>query len=240
MNPKKTAYLKENEIKEWYNRHHSTRGKNAWRPYEAYPIFLRYLNAKPRKKLLDVGCGTGYLLQEASQRGLETSGVDISKEGIKIAKSVSPNSFFSVSKGENLNLANNTFDYIVCLGSLEHFWDMNKGLQEMKRVAKEDAIFCIMVPNFDYIFWKISGKFGTEQQNINENLLSLRQWKNIFNKEGFEILKIYQDKWIMKETNIFSSANPIKIVKNVVYKLIWVFLPLDYTYQFIFILKKRK
>jgi len=240
MSPKKNHVLKENEIKEYYNRLHSNRGENAWRPYEAYPIFLEYLNAKPRKKLLDIGCGTGYFLKAASQKGLETSGVDISKEGIKIAKSVSPNSFLSVSKGENLNFANNTFDYIVCLGSLEHFLDMNKGLQEMKRVSKEDTVFCIMVPNSNYIFWKISGKFGTEQRDINENLLSLRQLQIIFNKEGFQILKIYQDKWLMREINIFSSINPIKIMKKVVYKLIWAFLPLDYTYQLIFILKKRK
>lgn len=239
MSPKKNRVLKEEEIKEWYNQRHSARGKNTWRPYEAYPIFLDYLNAKPRKKLLDVGCGTGYFLKAASQRGLETYGVDISKEGIKIAKSVSPYSFISVSRGENLNFADDTFDYITCLGALEHFLYMNKGLQEMKRVAKEDAVFCIMVPNFNYIFWKISGKFGTEQRDINENLLSLRQWRNIFSKEGFEILKNYQDRWFMKTTNIFSSTNPIKIAKKASHKLIWAFLPLNYTYQFIFILKKK-
>jgi len=239
MSPKKNRILKEKEIKEWYNQRHSARGKSAWRPYEAYPIFLDYLNVKLRKKLLDVGCGTGHFLKAASQSGLETYGVDISKEGIKISQSVSPDSFIFVSEGENLNFAGSTFDYITCLGSLEHFLDMNKGLQEMRRVAKEDAVFCIMVPNSNYIFWKISGKFGTGQRDINENLLSLKEWKNIFDNEEFEILKIYQDRWLMKTINIFSSTNPVKIVKKAIYKLIWAFLPLSYTYQFIFVLKKK-
>jgi SAM-dependent methyltransferase len=239
MCPKKRI-LKEIEIKEWYDRWHSVRGRDAWRPYEAYLIFLDYLSVERRKKILDVGCGTGYFLKAANRNGLVAYGVDVSKEGIKIAKTVSPSSFISISKGESLNFVDNTFDYVACLGSLEHFSDINKGLNEIKRVAKENAIFCIMVPNVNYIFWKISGQLGTEQQNVSETLLSLKQWKNIFDKEGFKILKIYQDKWFMKTINIFSSTDPIETLKRVARKLIWAFLPLNYAYQFIFILEKKQ
>jgi len=97
-----------------------------------------------------------------------------------------------------------------------------------------------MVPNVNYIFWKISGQLGTEQQNVSETLLSLKQWKNIFDKEGFKMLKIYQDKWFMKTINIFSSTDPIETLKRVARKLIWAFLPLNYAYQFIFILEKKQ
>ena len=239
MCPKKRI-LKENEIKEWYDQWHSARGRDAWRPYEAYLIFLDYLSVERRKKILDVGCGTGYFLKAANRNRLVTYGIDVSKEGIKIAKTVSPSSFISISKGESLNFVDNTFDYVACLGSLEHFSDINKGLNEIKRVAKENAIFCIMVPNVNYIFWKISGQLGTEQQNVSETLLSLKQWKNIFDKEGFKILKIYQDKWFMKTINIFSSTDPIETLKRVARKLIWAFLPLNYAYQFIFILEKKQ
>jgi len=54
-------------------------GENAWRTFEAYPFFLDYLNVKSGEKLLDIGCGTGYLLKATDQRGLQTYGVDISE-----------------------------------------------------------------------------------------------------------------------------------------------------------------
>jgi ubiquinone/menaquinone biosynthesis C-methylase UbiE len=225
----------EQEIKDWYNKRYASGGINSMRPYEAYLIFLDYLGIngiQKDKKLLDVSCGTGFLLRAASKRGLETYGTDISKEAVKIAQKTSPKSILSVGKGEDLKFNDNTFDYVTCLGSLEHFLDMNMGLFEMKRVAKKNTKFCIMVPNSKFILEQP----GTEQQDINENLLSLKQWGDIFIKNGFKILNIYQDRWPIEQIHIFSSANPLGILKRIIYKF---FLPLNYTYQFIFILKKR-
>lgn len=229
----------EKEIKDWYNHRHRSLRENTWRSYEAYPIFLDYLNVQPGKKLLDIGCGTGYLLKASVQRGLQTYGVDISEEAVKIAKQISPNSQIIIGKGEDLKLPDKFFDYVTCLGSLEHFLDMKKGVKEMVRVGKDDGLFCIGVPNINFLFWKIRGAKGTEQQDINENLLSLELWKNLFTQEGLEISKIYHDRWFMKKINIFSSTNPLGIAKRIIYKLAWIFLPLNYTYQFIFILRKK-
>ena len=230
--------VSEKEIKVWYNQRHKSLKENAWRPYEAYSIFLDHLNVAPEKKLLDIGCGTGYLLKAADQQGLETYGIDISDEGVKIAKKSSPNSKIIVGKGEDINFSDNYFDYVTCIGALEHFLDMEKALKEMLRVTKKDASFCIVVPNINYLDWRRGNK-GTVQQDINENLLSLKQWKKIFMKEGFKIIKIHQDRWFMKNIDVFSSTNPIVIIKRSIRKLMWVFLPLNRTYQFIFIMSKK-
>jgi 2-polyprenyl-3-methyl-5-hydroxy-6-metoxy-1,4-benzoquinol methylase len=232
--------IDEKEIKRWYDKKHLIKDENAWRSYNAYSVFLDYLEVKQGKKLLDIGCGTGYLLKQANKRGLKTYGVDISDEAVKIAKRISPNSKINAGKGENLNFSDNFFDYITCIGVLEHYLDIEKGVKEIKRVGKDDALFCIVVPNINYLFWKIKKRKGTEQQDINENLLSLKQWKNIFLDNGFKIINIYQDRWFMKKNNIFSSMNLAMIIKMFVFKLISVFLPLKYTYQFAFILRKKQ
>jgi len=44
----------------------------------------------------------------------------------------------------------------------------------------------------------------------------------------------------MKKTRVLESVNPFKIVKNAIIKLAWAFLPLNWTYQFIYILRKAK
>jgi len=224
------------EIKNWYNKRYSSQGKDSMRPEEAYPLFLDYLKVKKGKKLLDVSCGTGFLLKAGTQRGLDTSGTDISEEAVRIACQISPKSKIIVGRGEDLKFSNNEFDYVTCLGSLEHFLDMNKGLQEMRRVAKDSAKFCIMVPNSNFILWKLSKKQGTEQQDINEKLLSSKEWQNIFKKNGYKITKIYKDKWLSGKEKSKSSNS----IKRFIFKFLWTIIPLNYTYQFIFILEKSK
>lgn len=229
----------EKEIKEWYNQRYLSLGENAWRPPEAYPLFLDYINIIPGKKLLDIGCGVGYLLKFADKRGLESYGVDVSDEGVKVAKKVSPNSNIIVGKGEDLKFPDNYFDYLTCLGSLEHFLDLNKGVNEMFRVAKKDAQVLIVVPNANFILWKIKGEKGTNQQDVKENLFTLKQWKNIFTESGFNVVKIHQDRWYMKKIDIFSSKNPLEIIRRFGLKTAHILLPRNYTYQLIFVLKKN-
>jgi len=78
-------------------------------------------------------------------------GVDISDEAVKLAHRVAPESRVAVATGEALCFRDRSFDYVTCLGSLEHFLDMGQGLREMQRVAKPDALLCVMVPNSDFV-----------------------------------------------------------------------------------------
>jgi len=214
----------EREIKNWYDRRHRNRGENAWRSAEAYPVFLGYLNPLPGRKLLDVGCGTGFLLKAAAEMRLETYGIDISDEGVKIAKQISPDSTIIAGNGENLWLPDEFVDYITCIGALEHFLDIERGVNEMVRVAKPDATLCIVVPNANFIYWRLKRSKGTEQQDINETLMSLNRWKNIFTKAGLEVLGVYHDTWLARKIG----------------KLALALLPIRLTYQFVFVLKKNK
>jgi len=216
--------VSQEEIKNWYNNRHINLKEHAWRPYEAFPLMLDYIKPEKGKKILDVGCGSGYLLKAASNQGLETYGIDISEEGVKVAQRISPNSHIQVCSGEDIKFEDETFDYIISIGVIEHFLDINKGVSEMKRVAKKDAKLCIIVPNINFLLWKLKKQKGTEQQDINETLLSLKQWKRIFEKQGLKIESIHQDKWFARGS-----------LKN---RIFWKFLPLKYTYQFIFILRK--
>src|SRR5207247_1877624 len=81
------------------------------------------------------------------------------------------------------------------LGALEHFLDMGQGLEEMKRVAKPGARFCIMVPNQDFIGWKVLGHQGTAQQDINEHLQSLAAWRRLFEAHGLGVVRASPDRW---------------------------------------------
>ena len=96
------------------------------------------------------------------------------------------------------------------------------------------------MPNVNHLCWKIGAKKGTEQVDINERLLSLGDWKHIFNERGLEVLKVHQDRWPFRRIRVFSSMNPFAVVKTAVCKFAGFMLPLNYAYQFIFIMREKE
>ena len=151
---------------------------------------LELLEPRRGATLLDVSCGSGFLLKAAHALGLAAYGVDLSDAAVRLAHQVAPESRVAVGAGEDLCFRNASFDYVTCLGSLEHFLDIARGLQEMLRVAKPGAQFCIMVPNRDFAGWKLLGHQGTAQQDINERLLSLAEWRRVFEQQGLRVRQV--------------------------------------------------
>ncbi|OVE79950.1 hypothetical protein BVY02_01760 [bacterium J17] len=93
-------------------------------------------------KMLDVGCGTGFVLSEAKRQGFEVQGVDYSegmltkaKEGTNLEESE-----LSVGSAEELKFADDTFDFVLASGVLVHLKDPSKAIAEMLRVLRADGL----------------------------------------------------------------------------------------------------
>lgn len=90
-------------------------------------------------KLLDVGCGTGYLLSLAQQNGFkEITGVDPSSGMLKKAQEENKiNASILVQAGaDQLPFDDNSFDIVVASGSLVYVPDMAAAAKEISRVLK--------------------------------------------------------------------------------------------------------
>ena len=229
----------EKEITEYYDEIYEKKGVNAMRPLDYYRQVFAYLEAESGKKIVDVGMGTGHLLKAAEESGLQVFGSDMSPEAIKVARENVPNASLAVAPGEDLPFQTSFFDYVVCFGSLEHFLDMDKGMKEMLRVAKPEARFMIVVPNKNYFLWMIRGEYGTKQREMKETLMSFGEWKKFFEKHGLVVKNVYHDPWPWQSVKIFKHKNPWRIARRAFYRFVWIFMPLKYTYQFIFILTQK-
>jgi ubiquinone/menaquinone biosynthesis C-methylase UbiE len=164
----------EQDIKDYYNRHHQHKGEGSWRPIQAFPYFVDLANVKEDESVLDIGCGTGFLLKAAADRAAKTYGLDISEEALKLAGRSAPDADLRIGNAEALPYEDGFFDHVFCLGAMEHFLDMAKGLEEMIRVTRPKGQLCVVVPNDKFIWWLFHPQKGTDQKNIKEQLNTLR------------------------------------------------------------------
>ena len=109
-----------------------------WRPVAE--AITKHYALKSRDKILDVGCGKGFLLYEFTQAvpGVEVAGIDISRYAIENSKEeVRP--YLEVGNATNLPYASHSFDFVVSITTLHNLfnYDLRKALQEIQRVGKK-------------------------------------------------------------------------------------------------------
>ena len=91
--------------------------------------------------VLDIGCGTGYLLRAFARRcpgAQELTGVDPSPAMVQLAASSvgDPRLRFRTGSAERLSFPAGTFDLVVSTTSFDHWSDQQAGLNECARVLR--------------------------------------------------------------------------------------------------------
>jgi ubiquinone/menaquinone biosynthesis C-methylase UbiE len=100
------------------------------------------------KRVLDVGCGNGYVLSKYAGEGAEVYGVDISETAVEITKRrfslLSLPADIKVGNAEKLEFEDDYFDCVCSMGVLHHTHDTSKGVDEIHRVVKPNGRVILM------------------------------------------------------------------------------------------------
>ena len=96
-----------------------------------------------RPRLLDVGCGTGYLLNKMLGQGLDAWGLDPYPRGEATRESLSKR----VIAGNIQDLPKRPFQIITAVEVLEHVEDYMKLLESLKELLSPNGFIIITVPN---------------------------------------------------------------------------------------------
>ena len=150
--------------------------------------YLKKINKTGR--ILDVGCATGFLLDQARQRGWEVYGVELSAWAVDYAKNKLQLPNITQGSLKDANYPANFFDVVVLKDVIEHLTDPKETLEQIRRILKPAGIICCNTPDIDSLASKILGAkwWGIKQSHLfyfNKNNLSA-----LFKATGFVPLKI--------------------------------------------------
>lgn len=109
-----------------------------------------------RRCLLDIGCGPGFFLQTALQRGWLAHGIEPSRQAAAHARGLGAvviEGFFNAASGSSLG----RFDVVHLNNVLEHVPDPIHLIRLAHGLLEEDGVICVNVPN-DFSPLQIAGR----------------------------------------------------------------------------------
>jgi len=121
-----------------------------------YDIIKPFLIEKKDKKILELGAG-GNCYEYFKKISKDYVGIDIIKGNWEMPKKFMTQ---DLEKNTKLPFPDNTFDVVIAMDVLEHLTFREEILKELSRVAKDNCVFAITLPNeFSYqpVWYHIKG-----------------------------------------------------------------------------------
>lgn len=103
---------------------------------------IRYLRPHRADRLLEVGCGRGWLTQRVKQNCPDTVGVDVNPRAI--ANAVTENTH--LMDATHLEFEDESFDHVYSFHVIEHIVDIKRAIAEMARVVAPGGRILLVYP----------------------------------------------------------------------------------------------
>lgn len=144
---------------------------------------------RKNNKILDVGCGIGYFLEIAKERGWEVYGTEYTDEAIEICKkkninmqqgSLNPENYFGFE-----------FDVITSFEVIEHINNPIEELGNFYSLLRKGGLVYVTTPNFNSLLrYRLKSKYNVITYPEHLSYYTPKTLKNVFLKCGFKPLKL--------------------------------------------------
>ena len=139
-------------------------------------------------RLLDIGCCTGFLLDEARKAGWEVCGVELSKWAAEYAKEKFQLEIYNTTL-EKAKFPHKYFDAVVMQDTIEHLLHPKETLIEIRRILKPNGILYINTPDIESLASKLlrARWWGINQFHL--YYFSKRTLNKLLEASGFKGIK---------------------------------------------------
>jgi ubiquinone/menaquinone biosynthesis C-methylase UbiE len=123
----------------------------VWARYvrESGAIVAGAVEMRPGDRILDVGCGTGHVLERLAARSPECRlyGIDLSDKMLDVARRRVGSADLRIADARRLPFERDSMDVVVSASMLQHIRDPGSAVDEIARVCAPDGLVVIL-------FWR--------------------------------------------------------------------------------------
>ena len=157
-----------------------------------------------KKRILDIGCAKGFLLNAAKKAGWEAYGIDISAPVAEIARKQFGLDVFT-GPIESAPYRNSFFDVICAFDYLEHVRNPLNSLSKMSKMLRRGGMLVIEVPNIGGAYYKMTGKHWSVFNPFHIYHFNVKTLPAMMRKAGLEPVKI-----VTPNVNLLSTEGLIR------------------------------
>jgi SAM-dependent methyltransferase len=160
-----------------------------------------------RPRILDVGCGHGYIHADLCRFGFDVVGVEVAEDVLPFAQAANPEASYSGYDGKNLPFEDNSFDLALTICVMHHVppeqWP--NFAEEMQRVIRPGGIVVV----FEHNPYNPLTRFVVSRNKIDDDavLLSAKTLRRLLSNAGFSTMQTRNILFTPFENPIFRAID---------------------------------
>jgi 2-polyprenyl-3-methyl-5-hydroxy-6-metoxy-1,4-benzoquinol methylase len=178
---------------------------------ERMDFIEKFHNQKNPKSYLDIGCSTGFIIEEGKERGWDTTGIELNPSAVQFGLDRGLNIISEPLETANLK---GQFAAISLFDVLEHLIHPKETLERVHDLLVPDGNVFIYVPNYDSAYKMLAGVENAHFIWPTHHLTYFTPLtlKYLLEKVGFEVihwetqgLDIFDYLWFINENTDFDT-----------------------------------
>jgi SAM-dependent methyltransferase len=201
---------------------------------------MKYLRLQPNERLLDVACGDAQLATWVEREGGVYYGTDFANHALQRSSCQR----LVLADGQALPFAPHCFHWVTCIGSLEHFQDIELGMREIARVMRSDGRAVLILPNAFGLTWNLlsvwrNGQISDDDGQPQQGFATRVAWEQLLRKNGLAVSSVvgYERAWPRTR---HAWAHYWRQPLEVLLALLWPIVPLNLRRSFLFCCQRAK